>query len=104
MRTAFLSSIAALAVSLASSAFAAEKTLTVYTYESFVSEWGPGPKVKEEFEKTCGCKVEWVGVADGVADPVSRGYSRTPPTVTAATATAAPRIAGTRERRLGAAT
>ena len=66
MRTAFLSSIAALAVSLASSAFAAEKTLTVYTYESFVSEWGPGPKVKEEFEKTCGCKVEWVGVADGV--------------------------------------
>ena len=66
MRTAFLSSIAALAVSLASSAFAEEKTLTVYTYESFVSEWGPGPKVKEEFEKTCGCKVEWVGVADGV--------------------------------------
>ena len=38
MRTAFLSSIAALAVSLASSAFAEEKTLTVYTYESFVSE------------------------------------------------------------------
>ena len=25
--------------------------LTVYTYESFVSEWGPGPKVKEAFEK-----------------------------------------------------
>lgn len=66
MRTVFLSSIAALAVSLASSAFAQEKTLTVYTYESFVSEWGPGPKVKEAFEKTCGCKVEWVGVADGV--------------------------------------
>ncbi|MGB3815748.1 MAG: thiamine ABC transporter substrate binding subunit [Shinella sp.] len=66
MRTAFLSSIAALAVSLAFPAFAQEKTLTVYTYESFVSEWGPGPKVKEAFEKTCGCKVEWVGVADGV--------------------------------------
>ncbi|MBA4796716.1 MAG: thiamine ABC transporter substrate binding subunit [Rhizobiales bacterium] len=46
---------------------AADKTLTVYTYESFVSEWGPGPKVKEAFEKTCECNVEFVGVADGVA-------------------------------------
>lgn len=46
---------------------AADKTLTVYTYESFVSEWGPGPKVKEAFEKTCECTVEFVGVADGVA-------------------------------------
>ena len=67
MRTAFLSSIAALAVSLAFPAFAQEKTLTVYTYESFVSEWGPGPKVKEAFEKTCDCTVDFVGVADGVA-------------------------------------
>lgn len=49
------------------SAVAADKTLTVYTYESFISEWGPGPKVKEAFEKTCGCTVDFVGVADGVA-------------------------------------
>ena len=70
MRTTFLSSIAALAVCLAFPALAQEKTLTVYTYESFVSDWGPGPKVKEEFEKTCGCKVEWVGVADGVEEPL----------------------------------
>ncbi|MEK1893649.1 MAG: thiamine ABC transporter substrate binding subunit [Rhizobium sp.] len=46
---------------------AADKTLTVYTYESFTSEWGPGPKVKEAFEKTCGCSVNFVSVADGVA-------------------------------------
>ncbi len=45
---------------------AAEKTLTIYTYESFVSEWGPGAKVAEAFEKTCSCKVDYVGVADGV--------------------------------------
>ena len=44
-----------------------KKTLTVYTYESFVSKWGPGPKVKEAFEKTCNCTVNFVGVADGVA-------------------------------------
>jgi len=46
---------------------AADKTLTIYTYESFTSEWGPGPKVKVAFEKTCGCSVNFVSVADGVA-------------------------------------
>ncbi len=45
----------------------AKETLTVYTYESFVSEWGPGAKIKESFEKTCDCTVEWVGLGDGVA-------------------------------------
>jgi thiamine transport system substrate-binding protein len=43
------------------------ETLTVYTYESFVSEWGPGPKVKTAFEKDCNCTVQWVAVTDGVA-------------------------------------
>ena len=47
-------------------AAAADKTLTVYTYESFITEWGPGAKVAEAFEKTCECKVTYVGVADGV--------------------------------------
>lgn len=49
--------------------FAAEAkdTLTIYTYESFVSEWGPGTKIKTAFEKTCDCTVEWVAIADGVA-------------------------------------
>ncbi|OCJ03187.1 thiamine ABC transporter substrate binding subunit [Rhizobium sp. AC44/96] len=55
-----------LAVS-AADASAAGKTLTIYTYESFTSEWGPGPKVKEAFEKTCDCTVNFVSVADGVA-------------------------------------
>lgn len=58
---------AAAALSLAAPAKAQEKTLTVYTYESFISDWGPGPKVKEAFEKTCACKLNFVGVADGVA-------------------------------------
>ncbi len=42
-------------------------TLTIYTYESFISEWGPGAKIKTAFEKDCVCTVEWVGIADGVA-------------------------------------
>ncbi|WP_457586964.1 thiamine ABC transporter substrate binding subunit [Ensifer canadensis] len=50
----------------AANAVAAEKTLTVYTYESFITEWGPGAKIAEAFEKTCECKVTYVGVADGV--------------------------------------
>lgn len=58
---------AAAALSFSLSAQAQEKTLTVYTYESFVSDWGPGPKVKEAFEKSCTCRLNFVGVADGVA-------------------------------------
>ncbi|TPP07263.1 thiamine ABC transporter substrate binding subunit [Rhizobium glycinendophyticum] len=58
---------ALLPTGLSASAQAADKVLTVYTYESFISEWGPGPKVKEAFEKTCDCSVNFVGVADGVA-------------------------------------
>lgn len=46
---------------------AAKDTLTIYTYDSFVAEWGPGPKVKAEFEKTCNCTIEWVAPGDGVA-------------------------------------
>jgi thiamine transport system substrate-binding protein len=55
------------ALSTTTSANAADKTLTIYTYESFTSEWGPGPKVKAAFEKTCNCTVNFVSVADGVA-------------------------------------
>ncbi len=58
---------AAAAFSVATHALAQEKTLTVYTYESFTAEWGPGPKVKEAFEKTCACRVDFVSVSDGVA-------------------------------------
>jgi len=66
MRTILTFLTAAFAASLSLPALAQEKTLTVYTYESFVSDWGPGPKVAEAFEATCACKVTWVGVADGV--------------------------------------
>lgn len=64
MKFALVSS--ALAFGLSSPANADGK-LTVYTYESFTSEWGPGPKVKEAFEKQCTCTVDFVAVADGVA-------------------------------------
>lgn len=41
--------------------------LTLYAYESFVAEWGPGPKVEKAFEAACGCDLEIVAVGDAVA-------------------------------------
>jgi len=66
MRTLFFSLVSSLAIAAALPAFAADK-LTVYTYESFTAEWGPGPQVKKAFEAECGCEVDFISVADGVA-------------------------------------
>src|SRR5918996_3174 len=45
----------------------AKETLTVYTYEGFVSDWGAGPHIKKAFEAECDCMLNWVGLQDGVA-------------------------------------
>ncbi|MFD2262512.1 thiamine ABC transporter substrate binding subunit [Lacibacterium aquatile] len=44
----------------------AQSALTVYTYSGFASKWGPGPKLKAAFEKTCACTVTFIGMEDGV--------------------------------------
>jgi len=41
-----------------------EADLTIYAYDSFVSEWGPAGKVIPKFEKKYGVKVEVVSVGD----------------------------------------
>lgn len=64
LKTLLISSIAGMM--MASAAVAADK-LTVYTYESFTADWGPGPQVEKAFEAECGCNLEFVSVADGVA-------------------------------------
>lgn len=46
---------------------AATPNLVVYTYDSFTSDWGPGPQVKKAFEARCNCTLELVGLSDGVA-------------------------------------
>ena len=51
----------------ATSAVAETPTLTVYTYDSFVSDWGPGPAVEKAFEEVCGCDLQFVGAGDGAA-------------------------------------
>ncbi|MER8750239.1 thiamine ABC transporter substrate binding subunit [Mesorhizobium sp. M1050] len=66
MRTLLYALVSAMTLVLSGPALAKDK-LTVYTYESFTADWGPGPVVKKEFEAECGCDVEFVSVADGVA-------------------------------------
>ncbi|MDF2153213.1 thiamine ABC transporter substrate binding subunit [Vibrio sp. CAU 1672] len=52
---------------MSASALAANDTLTVYTYDSFASDWGPGPKIKQAFESQCDCQVNFVALDDGVS-------------------------------------
>ena len=42
-------------------------TLTIYAPDYFISEWGPGPKIKEAFEKKCSCNLKYVS-----GDPLSK--------------------------------
>lgn len=58
-------SIAAGFATIAQAALAQTPVLTIYTYDSFVSEWGPGPAVEAAFEETCGCDLRFVAVGDG---------------------------------------
>ena len=38
------------------------ETLTVYTYDSFVSEWGPGPLIEKVFEEKHGVDLDLIAV------------------------------------------
>lgn len=52
----------------ATGALADEKpVLTVYTYDSFNTEWGPGPAVEKAFEESCACDLQFVAAGDGAA-------------------------------------
>jgi len=51
----------------ASAAWAETAELTVYTYDSFVTDWGPGPAIEQGFEAECGCDLKFVGMGDGAA-------------------------------------
>lgn len=57
----------ALATITSFSAHAADNILTVYTYDSFASEWGPGPAIEKAFEAQCACDLQFVALDDGVS-------------------------------------
>ena len=61
-------SVLAAGLLAATPALAQDKpTLTVMTYDSFVSDWGPGPAVEEAFEAVCNCDLEFVSAGDGAS-------------------------------------
>ncbi len=57
----------AVAAITTTSAYAADNTLTIYTYDSFAADWGPGPKIEQAFEAKCDCDVNFVALDDGVS-------------------------------------
>lgn len=41
-----------------------EPVLRIFGYSTFTGRYGPGPQLKEMFEKTCKCKVEYIEGSD----------------------------------------
>jgi thiamine transport system substrate-binding protein len=63
----FKSLVVAVLTLVAVPAMAADRpTLTVYTYQSFASDYGPGPGIKQGFEAECGCTLTFVAVDSAV--------------------------------------
>ncbi len=45
----------------------AKESLNVYTYNSFSSNWGPGPAIKKSFEKECNCTLNFISLGDSAS-------------------------------------
>lgn len=54
-------------LAIATPALAETPVLDVLTYDSFVSEWGPGPAIEKAFEAECGCDLRFTPAGDGAA-------------------------------------
>lgn len=61
-----LTAVLAVTLGLGLPALADQPVLSVYTYDSFAAEWGPGPAIEKGFEATCGCDVQFVGLDSSI--------------------------------------
>lgn len=61
-----LATLASLSLTSTTVSAVSSKTLNVYTYDSFASDWGPGPKIKANFEKQCDCTLNYVSLDSSV--------------------------------------
>ncbi len=59
-----LTALAFTALLMLNPAAARAEVLNIYTYDSFIGEWGPGPAIEAAFEEQCGCAIEWTAVDD----------------------------------------
>lgn len=68
MRTLLTPVMAIVAVMVTSLSLKAAETpvLTIYTYDSFASEWGPGPAIEKTFEAECACDVNFVALDSSI--------------------------------------
>ena len=68
MRKMFTLALAAFAglVPVMAAQAADKPVLTIYTYDSFASEWGPGPAVEKAFEATCDCDLNFVALDSSI--------------------------------------
>ena len=68
MRTLLTSAIALAALAVPTMVVLADDkpVLTIYTYESFTSEWGPGPAVEAAFEEGCNCDLQFVALDSSI--------------------------------------
>ena len=68
---AFLSAVTILAIGLSVLAVSCQandaKNLSVWTYDSFVSEWGPAEKLAKLYEEKTGTKIDFIAKGDGGA-------------------------------------
>ena len=68
MRTLLTPVMAIVAVMVTTLSLQAAETpvLTIYTYDSFASEWGPGPAIEKTFEAECACDVNFVALDSSI--------------------------------------
>ena len=68
MHTLLTPVMAIVAVMVTSLSLQAAETpvLTIYTYDSFASEWGPGPAIEKTFEAECACDVNFVALDSSI--------------------------------------
>jgi len=67
MRVPKLATGLCVAMATAVPAYAQTPQLRVLTYDSFVSDWGPGPAIEAAFEATCACDLVFESAGDGAA-------------------------------------
>lgn len=66
-RALTLASLSLLISSVAMPIYAQDKpTLTVYTYDAFAADWGPGPQLKTGFEASCDCTLDIIAVDSSI--------------------------------------
>jgi len=70
-RSVFLSAVVILAIAVSTLTISCQATktenLTVWTYDSFISEWGPGAKLASLYKEKTGTKIDFVSKGDGGA-------------------------------------